>query len=248
MTKNYVIWTNCDIVGEKQRKFNIEPCSSPERRSAYDRMFKMSQASAKKFLLGDWETVVFTEPAETRVDMFRNNWQRIWDLWHKEPCNILYLDSDTLFIRPTEIFGRFKEFRLFNWTDPKTHVKFKDYFNAGVRYYPQQMDPAIWTIGQRLAKDWSVEIWDQEQLIFNEMFWSQPIAPGDHRHPELNWQGMGLLSGGAQAQASREQWNGLPVSRAHILHVHGSRGAVNTSMLMEHICKQSGITLDQGES
>jgi hypothetical protein len=240
MIKNYVVWTNCDV-NEIQEQFNIKPCGDPVNRAAYDTMFRISLASARQFLAGQWEPVVFTEPAETRVHMFQANWQRIWDVWHQEPCNILYLDSDTMFIRPTEIFGRFSEFRLFNWTDPKSNSCYNDYFNAGVRYYPHTMSDEIWQIGHDRAQNWNLDIWDQEQLIFNEMFWKQDIVDQDRRHPEFNWQGMHLSRG--VAQQSHESWNQCALSAAHIIHVHGSRHAVNTAAVMQQACQTLGIKL-----
>lgn len=238
--KNYVIWTNCDVK-ETAAKFGIQPCGNAINRAAYDIMFQISLASARRFLAGDWEPLVFTDAAETRVHLFQANWQRIWDIWHDEPCNVLYLDSDTMFLRPTEIFGRFAEFRLFNWTDPKSKGCYTDYFNAGVRYYPVTISKEIWQIGHDLAQSWNLDIWDQEQLIFNEMFWQQDIDAADRRHPELNWQGM-LLSRGVARQA-HDDWNQWPINQAHIIHVHGSRHAVNTAAVMQQACNQLGIKL-----
>jgi hypothetical protein len=243
MIKNYVIWTNCQI-SETQERFGIRPCGDPESQAAYNTMFNISRASARKFLQDDWEELVFTEPSETRVDMFKSNWQRIWEVWHREPCNILYLDSDTMFIRPTKIFGRFQEFRLFNWTDPKSNHIFKDYYNAGVRYYPSTMKPVIWQIGSTIAQNWDLNIWDQEQIIFNQMFWTQPINDKDRHHPELNWQGMHMISPDPRAQLAHKEWNNCTVDQAHIIHVHGSRNAVQTAQLMTNTAKtQLGLEI-----
>ncbi len=239
--KNYVVWTNCQI-NDRQHRFGIEPCASPEVREAYDLMFRVSQATARRFLKGWWEPVVFTDPAETRVDMFKDNWKRIWDLYQQEKCNILYLDSDTMFIRDTEIFGRFQDFRLFNWTDPKSNQQFANYFNAGVRYYSCDMDPLVWKRGADMAANWNLDIWDQEQLIFNEMFWMQDIAEEDRHHPEFNWQGMNMRIADPQMRAAHEQWNNLSLDQAHIVHVHGSRSAIETAQLMTNSCKQMGIS------
>jgi hypothetical protein len=240
MIKNYVVWTNCQV-NETQKRFNIEPCADAETRAAYDTMFQISHASAKKFLEGSWESIVFTEAADSRVSMFKDNWQRIWDLWHTEPCNILYLDSDTMFIKPTKIFDRFGEFRLFNWSDPKCTDQYQNYFNAGVRYYPSTMSHDVWSRAAELAGQWNLDIWDQEQLIFNEMFWSQPIPDHDRRHPELNWQGMLMTVPDPKIQAAHESWNELLLKDAHIIHLHGSRGAVKNAGLMSHVSQQLGL-------
>ena len=182
--KNYVVWTNCVIEDtEADKAHGVQPANHTD----YTGMYEISRASAKQYLAGVWEPVVFDQPAPTRVAMFQANWQRIWDLWHSEPCNILYLDSDTVFVRATEIFGRFGEFRLFNWTHPKRKAPYDNYFNAGVRYYPHSMSKQTWQLGQDQADSWNTDIWDQEQLIFNAMFWSQNLDWSDAHRPELNW-------------------------------------------------------------
>jgi hypothetical protein len=236
--KNYVVWTNCKV-NETQSQFDIAPCGDPASQQAYNTMFQISRATAKKFLAGEWQEIVFDEPAESRVHMFQRNWQRIWDLWHKEPCNILYLDSDTMIVKPTEIFDQFNEFRMFNWTDPKSNQQFPNYYNAGVRYYPSTIKPEIWKIGEDLAKNWRLDIWDQEQLIFNAMFWAQNVS--DAHHPRLNWQGMRMIQ--PQSRQKHEQWNQCAVEDAHIMHVHGSRNATQTAKLMVNTVQQLGIKI-----
>ena len=244
--KNYVVWTNCDVIAEDnnvQRELNIKPCDNPKDRASYNDMHRVSRATAEKFLNGNWEAIVWTDPAPSRLDIFKRNWQRIWDLWHREPCNILYLDSDTMFVRPTEIFERFLEFRMFNWTDPKSTDQFENFYNAGVRYYPSTINAKTWSIGQQLAQNWNDNNWNMEQDIFNAMFWQQDIVDNDHHHPELNWQGMKMIVNSPQAQATHEKWNQCPLDQAHILHIHGSRNAVQTAKLMVNTAKQLGIEI-----
>ncbi len=244
--KNYVVWTNCDVVAEDdniQKELNIKRCDNPEDRASYDIMHQVSRATAQKFLGGSWEAVVWSDPVPSRLDIFKRNWQRIWDLWHKEPCNILYLDSDTMFVRPTEIFERFTEFRVFNWTDPKSTDQFENFYNAGVRYYPATMSEETWSIGQQLAQNWNDTNWNMEQDIFNTMFWQQDIADNDRHHPELNWQGMKMIVDHPQARAAHEEWNQCSLDQAHILHIHGSRNAVQTAKLMVNTAEHLGIEI-----
>jgi len=144
-------------------------------------------------------------------------------------------------IRPTEIFGRFQEFRLFNWTDPKTLPPFDNLYNAGVRYYPAVMDPDLWFLGDAMAKNWVDDNWNMEQEIFNTMFWQQAVA--DPHHPELNWQGMHFIRMAKGAQQAHEQWNQCALDRVHIMHVHGSRGPTHTAQLMITTAKQLGIEI-----
>lgn len=242
--KNFVIWTNCDVVSEDpevQKKINLPRCDNAEARQGYDLMHRISRASAEKFLKGPWEAIIWDDPAPSRLEIFKRNWRRIRDLWHQEPCNILYLDSDTMFINPTEIFSRFNEFRLFNWSDPKTRTPFKNYYNAGVRYYPASMDTKVWAIGDAVAKHWVDDNWGMEQDVFNFMFWYQDVA--DPHHPELNWQAQNMIVGRPDQQEKLEQWNTIKVTDASLLHLHGSRGPKHTAMLMQKTALQIGIDI-----
>ena len=236
--KNYIVWTNCRIE-ERGAQFGIGAAGDPAVTAAYDRMFEISRASARQNIRGRWEEIVFDETCETRVEMFQKNWQKIHDLWHGEPCNILYLDSDTIVVKPVEIFGRFPDFRLFNWTDPARNEQFNNYFNAAVRYYPAHMSEEVWKIGNDMAANWNLDIWDQEQLIFNEMLWRQPISWEDAHHPELNWQAPSGKNLGELNYHS--QFNTFPLGHARIIHYHGSRDHIRGQMLARGLAAAAGI-------
>jgi len=238
--KNYVVWTNCEV-RDRESRFGIEACADPSVRADYNRMHELSLASARHFLRGDWEPIVFDQPAESRVTMFRDNWYRLRDLWHSEPCNVLYLDSDTVFVKPTEIFGRWSEYRLFNWTTPPQHPEFPHYFNAAVRYHPHTMSADTWALGDRIAQNWNLDIWDQEQLIFNAMFWSQNLAFEDAHHPEMNWQ---APTGQTLEQlAQHAQLNTFPIQHARIIHYHGTRGSSRGQDIAQQLCLLAGVPL-----
>lgn len=238
--KNYVVWTNCKV-NDTETRFGIEPCADDRVTADYDTMFRYSLASARRYLKGAWEPVVFTEPAESRVEMFKSNWRRISDLWHSEPCNVLYLDSDTIFLKPTEIFGRFDEYRLFNWTTPPRHEQFEHYFNAAVRYHPHTMRQETWDIGEEMAQNWNLDIWDQEQIIFNRMFWSQGLDFEDALRPELNWQ---APTGTAINElAQHAQFNSFPIQHVRILHYHGTRGSSRGQDIAAMLAKMTGTKL-----
>jgi hypothetical protein len=244
--KNFVVWTNCNVVSEDdatQARLRIARCDNAEARTAYDTMHRISRLTAEKFLQGDWEAIVWTDPAPSRLEIFKRNWTRVRDLWHQEPCNVLYLDSDTMFLRATEIFDRFTEFRMFNWTDPKHTPLFANYYNAGVRYYPASMSEDLWQLGDRMATDWQDDNWGMEQDIFNTMFWQQSIPEHDRHHPELNWQGMKLTDPDPRMQQAHESWNQCELDSAYIMHVHGSRGPVETAHLMTQTAKELGIKI-----
>ena len=89
------------------------------------------------------------------------NWRAVYDLWHREPCNILAIGPDVQMVEPTKIFGEFKEFRMFNWTDPKSYdganpwgVKLPNFFNGDMKYYPHTMKEETWELGLKMTETW----------------------------------------------------------------------------------------------
>lgn len=198
----------------------------------YNDMYNLSRASAKRFLAGDWEEVKFTAPVlDARLYQIAQ-WYTIKELWFREPCNILAMGADTLFIRPTEIFGRFKEMRMFNYTDPRSHEEFPHYFNDDIRYYPADMDPNVWAVGERKMGEWFTHKqahWDWGQLIHNYQFWSQKNVPENEVvFPSLNWMAHNLRALTPEAIQYHEIWNQCPIANANIIHFCGSRGAEQT--------------------
>jgi hypothetical protein len=237
--KNYVVWSNCRI-SETTNRFGIEAAGNNTVKTAYDEMHAISVASCKRYLKGPWEEITFTDPMPSRIELFRQNWQRVYDLWHREPCNIIYLGSDTIMIRPTEIFGQYDNYRLFNWTTPKGNDQFPNYFNADVRYMDHRMSEQTWELGNNIAKNWNMDIWDQEQIIFNKMFWSQNLSWEDAHHPDLNWQ-MEHYPDFLTNTAAEDSYNGCGFDQARIIHYHGSRGAARKLELIRRMARHFDI-------
>lgn len=207
----------------------------------YEDMYRISRASARKFLIGPWEEVKFTAPVlDARLYQIAQ-WYTIKELWHREPCNILAMGADTLFIKPTEIFGKFHNMRMFNYTDPKQHSEFPHYFNDDIRYYPADMDPKVWSIGEQKMAEWFTHTegnWAWGQLIHNYQFWSQNLDPADVLIPQLAWQAFTF------DKAYGDTWNGCPFERAHVIHFHGSRDSDSRVTVMTELAKKLGIVID----
>lgn len=206
----------------------------------YEDMYCISRASARKFLAGDWEEVKFTAPVRDARMYQIAQWYVIKELWHREPCNILAMGADTLFIKPTEVFGRYNRMMMFNYTDPKTHTEFPHYFNDDIRYYPADMDPEVWSVGERAMEGWFTHAegnWAWGQLIHNYQFWSQDIKVEDVLDPTMAWQAFSLN------QQHGNAWNGCDVNQAHILHFHGSRDADPRVQVMTNLATQIGINI-----
>lgn len=210
----------------------------------YVTMYNVSRASAKKFLQGEFTEVVFTAPVlDARLFQIAQ-WYMIKELWFREPCNILCMGADTLFKAPTEIFGHYKEMRLFNYTDPRHHPEMlcygadMHYFNDDIRYFPAEMDRSVWEKGERLMAQWfdhRESHWAWGQLIHNHMFWSQGLDIKQVYQPELAWQ-VFLLE-----KEKAEDFNCCSYEQAKILHFHSSRGSGNRAQAMVTIARDLGI-------
>ena len=204
----------------------------------YEDMYKISRASARKFLQGEWEEIKFTAPVlDARLYQIAQ-WYVIKELWHREPCNILAMGADTLFTKPTEIFGRFDHMMMFNYTDPKTHAEFEHYLNDDIRYYPATMDSKVWSLGEQKMGEWFTHKegnWGWGQLVHNYQFWSQGLGIEQALHPELAWQAFSLN------QSHSDSWNGIPLNDAHVLHFHGSRNSDSRVDIMSTLAKQLDI-------
>jgi len=215
--------------------------------SHYTKMHEISLKSFEKYLAGDWEFVFYQEEVENIQEVFRDHFFKIYNLWKENaPCNILYCGPDNIMMKPTEIFGRYDKFSMFNFTDPKTtrpgredtnayNVYHPHYFNADVRYYPAEMSQDTWDIGLQMAENWDFNCWGTEQVILNEMMWKQPgVTLENMLDPKLSYQGFHLfLDNWDQTNHAANLWNGMNAQDAHIIHVAGSRVASKKVELMQ---------------
>ena len=217
---------------------------NPNWKQAYDDyagMYKISRASARKYLEGEWEELTLTSTVlDARMNQIAT-YYAIKELWHKEPCNILFMGSDTMFIKPTEFFGEYNEMRLFNYTDPRSHQEFPHYLNDDVRYYPATMDPSVWEIGERKMEGWfshGESNWSWGQLLHNYQVWSQGLTPEQMIDPTMAFQVVGLDENYVNA------FNGCTLADAKVLHFHGSRNAGERKSVMQNIADQMEIEVD----
>ena len=212
---------------------------------AYKKMYEMSIASYRNFVAEPFEEILFTHPSESVDSACTDNWYEIKNLWHKEPCNIFWAGADTIMVKPTSLFGdRFREFRMFNYTDPKEHKELPYYFNDDLRYMPHTMSEEIWQFGENLLQnrfDHPELQWGFDQVRHNLMFWKQDIPDGDRFHPELAYQCHNFREIEKNAIEWHDHWNNISISSAHILHFHASRGTRQVIEVMANICKQLDI-------
>lgn len=217
----------------------------------YRIMYDMSLASFRKWTQEPFESILWEEPVQNNDEYTLANWHAIKDLWHREPCNIFWAGADTIMLKPTSLFSdRFKEYRLFNYTDPKQYRSFEHYFNDDIQYYPHTMSADIWKIGEdywQHREGHPDQYWGFDQIRHNAMFWYQDIPDDQRCFPELAYQAFAanfILDGQTKSLRSIDflnRWNGIDVTDAHIIHFHASRGSDQVIATMKHLCQQMGI-------
>lgn len=212
---------------------------------AYREMYNLSVASFQKFVEEPFEAILWEEPVKDSDEYTVANWNAIKELWHREPCNIFWAGADTLMTQPTKLFNnQFTEYRLFNYTDPKAYKEFPDYFNDDIQYYPHTMSKEIWDLGEQmweLRESHPDKLWGFDQIRHNTMFWKQNIPDNNRLHPWLAYQAMNLRTLSPEEVLAHNQWNGIDLQYAHILHFHASRGSQQVINLMQFITKEVGI-------
>ena len=213
----------------------------------YQEMYRLRLASFEHFVKEPFETILWTDTATNGDTCAYQNWLDIKELWNREPCNVFWAGADTLMIQPTELFSdRFTEYRLFNYTDPKSYRDFAHYFNDDIQYYPHTMSDDVWKLGEEWLTQRETHPdrnWGFDQLRHNAMFWNQDIDESDILHPEMAYQAMNLRVLAQNVIDWHNDWNRISINQAHILHFHGSRGSQAVINIMREMCNQLAIKI-----
>lgn len=229
VAKNYTIKDHTKWYEDRTGEFNLV--------DNYNKMEELMVSSARQHLVGLDDVIVHRGEAEHIRDVFRIHFKEIYDLWRSEPCNILYCDLDVVFLQQARFFGQYDFFAMFNYTDPPRTVdkhyglKFDNFFNCGVRYYPSTMKQETWDIGFEMLENWNPDRWDSEQVIYNQMLWSQEVAPQLFYRPDLSFQ---LLNSMPLHQRNTD-FNQIDARQAAVVHVHGSRGSGDRLEIMKQL-------------
>lgn len=238
--KNYIV----SAVRPIREGWHIE--KHQELYKNYREMYNLSVASYRKFVEEPFEAVLLESPVDNNYQNNLETWQFIHDLWHREPCNILWAGADTFMTQPTSLFsGRYPEYRLFNYTDPRSFGPFAHHFNDDVQLYPHTMSQDTWQRGQQFwdtgMEDPAIREWGFDQLRHNAMFWNQDIPDDDRCHPHLNFICMNLRTLDPAIITWHEQWNRCEFNKAHILHFCASRGSASVIAIMKELATQFGV-------
>jgi len=237
VSKNYQVQDHSKWYGNRTHEKDIA--------TNYNAMEQIMTDSARAYLQDLDHVVIHRGEAATIRDVFRIHFREIHSLWQSEPCNILYCDLDVVFIKPTEIFNQFQHFSMFNLTNPSRTldkhygVTFNHYYNCGVRYYPHNMTKQVWDVGLQMLQNWNPDRWDAEQVIYNQMMWSQGLPHAEFYRPELAYQ----LLNADLASNQNTSFNRMSVSDARVVHVHGSRGSSNRLESMAKLWMTSNMSM-----
>lgn len=233
--KNYLI-KGVHRIGSPKWWEGSDRSNEGDLHELYSQMNTLSEASFAKHLQGDWEIINLVSEARDVNHVFRQQFQSIYQIWSKEPCNILYCGPDTQMLEPTEVFGKYNHFLMWNYTDPKTYGPCTHYLNADIRYYPSTMRHEVWEFGLKMIDhlDW----WNGDQVLYNIMVWCQGLGHTDVIDPRMAYQGFMYP---AHSREVGDAWNNCRLEDAHIIHWAGSRGAARTVELMRSVNDQLKI-------
>lgn len=240
MTKNILVCKNYRV--RDHSKWHRDRSRESTLTDSYNHMQRLMLQSAHKNLQDLDQVIVHGGECETIRDVFREHFWEIHELW-TTGANILYCDLDVLFVRPAKYFGEFDHFAMFNYThparcrDPHYGIIINHYFNCGIRYYPHNMDPGLWQLGEQMVNNWNPDRWDCEQIIYNAMLWHQDINLGHTLRPELNYQMIRDPRTALGAHAAAEHNGGMLYTQACTVHFHGSRNAQNKAHIMQHVAE-----------
>jgi hypothetical protein len=198
--------------------------------SDYEEIHKLCVDSFLKNLSGIDRHIVLSGNKNTSHDMFKEIFYRIKDIYHSEPCNIIFTDADTLCVKPVNIFNKYNTFSMFlisitgkfstyKKVPKRLWKSLKPWFMSNVRYYPHGLNDTVWRTGTELANKW-INVWAYECIIYNSMIHSQfdgmsytEIKKTYHK-PEFNY-----------FYATDHFDMDIPLEEARIIHFAGSRGS-----------------------
>tara|TARA_B100001057_G_scaffold451635_1_gene494814 strand:+ start:7076 stop:7888 length:813 start_codon:yes stop_codon:yes gene_type:complete len=237
---NIVAMALCRIQDNNSLEYNKDK-GADKTFKLYSSMCDILCESADRFVQGDWDFEIIENDVKNYQEIFDKNFGEVYEMWDEGKNNILFLDLDTFIVNEVDVFDKHENFQMFNYTDPKTlggkdasnkyGLQHEHYLNAGVRYYPKTMSQDVWDLGWKYAKDWDYDIWGTEQIIFNEMMYSQDKDHTRWLTPEMNYQMMNATPDLLENPNYIQQlnlWNETELNKSKIVHLHGTRGAEQT--------------------
>jgi len=142
--------------------YNVKENDTPF--AIYKFMAQCFEKSVKKYLKDVDEIIIFGNDINTMNEMFADVPTKLYEIYKRKKCNLLFAGCDQLFIKPTEIFGKYDCFSLF-WCEKLIGNNLKNdkfyplYYNNeysfevpgkpyifmnGPGYFPHNMDEDVW--------------------------------------------------------------------------------------------------------
>lgn len=235
---NILVGKNYTIT-DHSKWYDDKTAIAPQLVEDYATMESILKTTAEKHVVGLDEIIIHRGEADNIRDVFKIHFKEIYNLW-QEGHNILYCDLDAMFLQEAEYFDKFDNFLMFNLTDPTStydehyDIKFDNFFNCGIRYYPKSMSNEVWDLGFRMLDDWNPDRWDCEQIIYNAMMFSQNITAEEAYDPRLSFQ----MLFETPADQRNTQFNRIHISEAKAVHLHGSRNSRSRVDTMSSLVKE----------
>jgi hypothetical protein len=173
--KNYVVRSLYKVNNGASCHPDKEQSISPTDYRVYKKMHELTLTSLEKYIGGNWELILLEGEVDNAQQMFRDVFMKTYHLWSEQKCNILFVDLDILALGSIEFFDQYKHFTMFAQIgDERRGLGLDQFYNCGLRYFPHDMDPAVWATGLELYQAWNDDAeWDREQLIYSKMLCSQ---------------------------------------------------------------------------
>lgn len=169
------------------------------------------------------EVILLEGNASNYHRMFEAIFYKTTEIYKTKDCNMIWTDSDCICVKPTEIFGKYDYFVMFdsqdvfcayNSIDPKCYAHLKPWMMSNIRYYPRgKITEKIWEAAYCVAEEWK-DVWAYECIIYNAMFHAQGFSK-----EQINRLINPLLN--CQYQRGQTDWGIM--EKAHIIHVQSSR-------------------------
>ena len=201
----------------------------------YTKMTELCVESFKNNLAGLDEIIILRGKVSNYHQLFKEVYSRVKEIYFSGHHNILFADSDTICLKPVEIFEKFNKFAMFvianefqfSFSNPTCLDLVRNlspWMMANLRYYPAAMDEKLWDIGDDLAYSW-IDEWAYDTIIYNKMFHAQDITDYNiYNIPNWNTLVLGSISD-------------MEIKNSTIIHCAATRGS---GLSLENINKALG--------
>jgi hypothetical protein len=210
-------------------------------------LFLLSCATVEKYCTSRKTTIIKIHDESNFQSLFKRNYSYIRETFQKnQPANLLYIGGDVIAIRDFEFPPTDKlPFQMFNYAKfpEKYHNSragernfhgggcfFEHYLNAEIRLYGHNIPEDVWKIGDNWFDNW-VNYWEYEQDLWNAMFRAILEREGNIvnnssflPNPSFSFQ---MPINEIKDQRKIQDWNGISISSAKLVHLHSSRGVKN---------------------